>query len=161
MDLYPWLVVTHIVAAFAFVMAHGVSVFVVYRVRREHDRARLQAFADLSAGSLTIATVSLLVVLVAGIAAGIAGGYFSRAWTWASIVVLVIVGGAMTPLAAIPMNRIRHALGVAIRGDTEAPPAASDAELASLQAALRPELTAAIGGGGVIVLVGLMSLKPF
>lgn len=161
MDLYPWLVVTHIVAAFAFVMAHGVSVFVMYRVRREGDRARIAAFVDLSAGSLSLAFISLLIVLIAGIAAAISGDFFSHAWPWVSIGLLVVVGGLMTPLAAIPMNKIRHALGIAIRGDKEAPVAASDAELAALRASLRPELAAGIGGGGLILLVALMSLKPF
>jgi hypothetical protein len=160
MDWYPWLVVVHIVAAFGFAMSHGVSVYVMYRVRHEADRARLGALADLSAGALTFATISLLVLLVAGIAAGLSAGYFSKAWIWLSIVVLVVVGGAMTPLAAIPMNKIRRALGIAIRGDKEPPVAADDAELTALRAALRPQLTAAIGGGGVIILVGLMSLKP-
>jgi len=38
---------------------------------------------------------------------------------------------------------------------------AGDAELAALQAALRPELVATIGGVGLVILVALMSLKPF
>lgn len=161
MQVYPWLVVIHIVAAFVFAMAHGVSAFVLFRVKEEHDRVRLAALADLSARSLGTAFVSLLVVLVAGIWAGIDARYFGKLWIWASIVVLVAVGGLMTPLAAIPMNRIRHALGIAIRGDTEPPPPAPDAELAAAQASLQPQLVSAIGFGGIAVLVALMSLKPF
>jgi hypothetical protein len=161
MDLYPWLVITHIVAAFAFVMAHGVSVYVIYRVRQESDRTRLTALLDLSAGSLNLAGISLLVVLVAGIAAGISLGAFSRGWIWASIAVLVVVIGVMTPLAAIPLNKVRHALGLKIRGDKEAPPPASDEELAALRAALRPILPATIGGLGLTALVILMRFKPF
>ncbi len=161
MDVYPWLVVIHIVAAFAFVMSHGVSVYAIYRVKAEPDRARLTAILDLSARTLGIATISLLVVLVAGIAAGISAGYFGKAWIWLSIVLLVVIGGAMTPLAAIPMNKIRIALGQAIRGAKEPPPPASDAEIAALRAGLRPQLVASIGGIGVILLVCLMSLKPF
>lgn len=161
MDFYPWLVVVHIGAAFAFVMSHGVSVYALYRVRKEHDRARLALLVGLSGDTFGVAMTSLLVVLVAGIAGGIMQGYFSRAWIWLSIVLLIVIGGAMTPLAAIPMNKVRRALGIAIRGDKEAPAPAGDAELAAIQASLRPELTAAVGGIGLIALVVLMSMKPF
>jgi hypothetical protein len=155
------MVLVHIVAAFAFVMAHGVSVYAIYRVRRERDRARLGALVDLSGSTLGFAGISLLVILVAGILAGVNQGFFAKAWIWSSIVLLVVIGGAMTPLAAIPMNKVRRALGIAIRGDKEPPAPASDAELEALLASLRPELPAAIGGVGLIVMVGLMSLKPF
>ncbi len=160
MDLYPWLVVVHIVAAFAFAMAHGVSAFVMYRVRRERDRARLAGLTELSGGTIGVSMISLLVVIVSGIAAGTAQGQFSKAWIWLSIVLLLIIGGVMTPLASIPMNRVRHSLGVAVRG-AEAPVAADDAELAAVQASMRPELVATIGGVGLVIIVALMSLKPF
>lgn len=161
MQLYPWLVLVHILAAFAFAMAHGVSAFVLYRVKEERDRARLAALADLSGGSIGIAGIALLVILVAGVWAGIDQGYFGRVWIWASIVVLVVVGGLMTPLAAIPMNKVRHALGQPIRGDKEPPVPGDDAALAAAQASLRPELVAAVGLAGIAILVTLMSLKPF
>ena len=47
MDLYPWVVLVHIVAAFVFLMAHGVSAFVAFRIRGETDRTRLAALLDL------------------------------------------------------------------------------------------------------------------
>lgn len=161
MQVYPWLVVIHILAAFAFAMAHGVSAFTLYRVKAERDRERLAAILDLSSRALGIATISLLVVLVAGIWAGIDQGYFGKAWIWASIVVLVVVGGAMTPMAGIPMNKIRRALGMPIRGDKEPPAPLPDSEVAALQAGLQPHLVSAIGLVGLAVLVALMSLKPF
>jgi hypothetical protein len=161
MDLYPWLRFVHVLAAIVFALAHGVSTFVLYRVRAEGDRARLAALADLSASSFGVGMGALLVSVVAGIWAAIAGGHFAQAWPWAAIVTLVVVGGLMTPLAAIPMNKVRHALGIRIRGDTDAPPPAGDDELAALRGAVRPGLVSAIGVGGLAILVGLMSLKPF
>lgn len=161
MDLYPWLVVTHVVAALAFVGAHAVSAFAMYRVKAERDRARLAAYLDLSGRSLPIAFVALLVLLVAGIAAGILGGYFGKLWIWASIAVLVVVLGAMTPLAAIPMNRLRRALGLPTRSEPAPAAPGTDEEVGAAQAALRPRLAAGIGGLAVVALVALMSLKPF
>ena len=47
--LYPWLLVLHVLSAFAFLAVHGVSMGVWWRVRRERDRARLVSLLGLSA----------------------------------------------------------------------------------------------------------------
>ena len=48
-DLYPWLLVFHVLCVLAFLAIHGVSMGVWWRVRRERDRVRLAAWFDLSA----------------------------------------------------------------------------------------------------------------
>ncbi len=159
--MYEALVVVHVVAALAFVAAHAVSAFVMYRVKVETDRTRIEAYLDLSARSLPIAFVALLVLLAAGVAAGISGAFFGKLWIWASIVVLVVVLGTMTPFAAIPMNRLRRALGLPTRAEPTRTAPGSDEEVAAAQAALRPQLAASLGGLGIVVLVALMSVKPF
>jgi len=60
MDLTPyirWIVFLHVLGAFMFVAGHGVSMFVVFQVRREADRTRLAALLDLSGWSLAVAGV--------------------------------------------------------------------------------------------------------
>jgi len=166
MDLYPWIVLVHIVAAFVFVMAHGVSASVAFRIRGETDRTRLAALLELSGGSLMTAFIALLVILVAGIWAAIVGGHFGggKYWAWASLGVFIVTGGLMTPLASTWMNRVRHAAGVRTQGDKKTDPdpvPAGDAELAAILAAGRPHLIAAVGLVGLVVLVTLMRLKPF
>ena len=37
MDWQPWLVFAHVLGAFTFVLAHGVSIFVALRLRSERD----------------------------------------------------------------------------------------------------------------------------
>lgn len=166
MDFYPWLVLVHIVAAFAFVMAHGVSALVAFQVRRERDRARIAALLELSSGSLMSAGVALLVILVAGIWAAIAGGHFGGGawWAWASLAVFIVTAGLMTPLVGQWMNRVRHAVGLRTGGDKKTDPdpvPATDPELAAILASGRPGLAAAVGLGGLVVLVALMRFKPF
>ena len=164
MEFYPWLVLVHIVSAFVFILAHGVSVFVVFRVRVEKDRARLTALLDLSSSSLNLMFAGLGVSALSGIVAAVVGGHFSQLWPWASIGILVVVVLAMTPLAAIPLNAVRRALGQPNSGDRKkgiVPETQSDGEIAVLRARLRPELTAAIGLAGLVVLVWLMQTKPF
>ena len=163
MDLYPWVVVIHVVAIFLFVLGHGVSSYAMFKVKAETDRARLAALLDLSATSLLTTLTTLIVALVAGIAAGIMGGHFGRWWIWISLVLLIAVGGVMTPLAAIPMNAVRATLGLRRAGDSksEPPPPAGDGELAAARAALRPQLVAALGISAIAVIIWLMEVKPF
>ena len=164
MDLYPWVVIAHVVFVIVAFGAHGVSAFSMYRVRTEADRARIGAVLDLSVMSLTAAGIGLLLAVVSGIIAAGMGGFVGRLWPWASIVVVVVVWVAMTPMASGPMSGVRLALGMPVRGDKPGDPPrvpASDEDLAAAQARLRPELVTLIGLTGITVLVWLMEAKPF
>jgi hypothetical protein len=165
MNLIPWLVFAHVIGAFLFVLAHGVSVFVAFRVRRERDIARLGALLDLSSSALGASLVGLLLLLVAGIATGIAMGSFGRGWIWASIVVLVVVGAAMNPLGTQHYGRIRGALSVPdgdedVSGHAVATAVAPE-RLSDLLENRRPEALAVVGGGGFLVILWLMMFRPF
>ena len=164
MDLYGWVVVAHVAAVILSLGAHGASAFAMFRVRRETDRTRMAAILEVSSSSLAAAGIGLLVAIVLGIVAAVMGGQFSRFWPWAAIIVLVIVIGSMTPLAAIPMGNLRRALGLAVQGDKkgDAPRIpGTDEEVAAALGRIRPELPAAIGVTGVVVLTWLMEAKPF
>lgn len=162
MDLYTWLVVGHVVAVILSFAAHGVSAYAMFRIGAERDRTRLGALLDLSGTALTGAGIGLLVAILLGIWASIVGGHFGRLWPWASIGVLVVVVGAMTPMAAIPMNRLRIALGIQrTKAGEPAPLPGSDADLATALAGIRPVAPAAIGIAGIALLTWLMRVKPF
>lgn len=164
MDLYPWVVIAHVFFVIVAFGAHGTSAFAMYRARREHDRTRLAAVLDLSGLSLGVAGIGLILAVLLGIAAAIIGGHFGRAWPWAAIVVVVVVFGAMTPIGANPMSRLRQVLGMPSRADKkgEPPPGpGTDDTVRAAQAALRPELLTVIGLVGLVVLVWLMEVKPF
>jgi len=164
MDLYGWVVFAHIVTVILAFAAHGVSAWVIFRVRAERDRARLSAILDLSASALTVAGILLLVTVVLGIAAAIMGGHFAKFWPWAAIIVLVIAFGSMTPFAAIPLNKVRAVLAVAKPGDISGRPvgaSGTDEELAVALAAVRPQISAAIGVASIVILAWLMRAKPF
>ena len=160
MDFYPWVVVGHVFFVIVAFSAHGVSAFAMYRVKAEPDRGRLVALLELSQSALIVAGVALLVTIGLGILAGIMGNWFSRWWTWASIGVLVVVIGMMTPFAANPMDRVRGALGLRNRHEKEFAPK-SDEELRRAQATLRPGLVMGVGVVAIALLVWLMEIKPF
>ena len=164
MDLYGWVVFGHIVTVILAFAAHGVSAWVMFRVRVERDRMRLSAILDLSSSALTAAGVLLLITVVLGIAAAIMGGHFAKFWPWAAIIVLVVAFGSMTPLAAIPMNKLRAVLAVAKPGDVsgrQVGESGTDEELAAALAAIRPEIPAVFGVAGIVILAWLMRTKPF
>jgi hypothetical protein len=163
MDLSPylgWIIFIHVAAAFAFVLSHGVSVFVAFAIRGTRDPARIAALLDLSAASLGGLYLGLLVLLIAGITAGLVEGW--RGWMWAAIVVLVLVVVAMYALATRYYAEVRAAVGAATREPATPPPApASPEQLDALLANRRPEALALVGFGGLLILLYLMFFKPF
>lgn len=158
------LILVHIVAALVFIVAHAVSAAAIFQVRAESDRAKLIATLNRSQQAVLIATLALVVVLIAGIWLGFLGSWWGQLWIWVSLILLVGVGIAMTPLGVDPMNNVRLALGIpsSRAKKTDPPPvAASDAELAAARSALRPELAAAIGVAALVIIIWLMLSKPF
>lgn len=170
MDLTAWLPllrVVHVLAAFAFVLVHGASAMVAFKLRGERDRTRIQALLELSNAYLNWLYLAFLVLLVAGILAGIAGGYWTsgRYWLWASLGVLIAIVVAMYLLATPHFDALRHALGMPTYDDArkklEPPPPASDEELARLLGSARPMQAAGVGIGGIAIITAMMMLKPF
>ena len=60
-----------------------------------------------SGATLIVAYVAIPVLLVAGIWLGFLGSYWARLWIWVSLILLIGMGIAMTPLAAGPMRKVR------------------------------------------------------
>lgn len=167
MELYPWIVFLHVTGVLLFFIAHGTSMAVGFRLKREHDPARVRALLDLSSWTLGVGpSIAFVVGVLAGIAAGIMGGWFGQAWIWIAIVLLAVVAGAMTPMVAARLNVIRTAAGTRAinpfsRKPPEAPPTQDDGELERLLAAWDPRPAAVLGFGGFVVILWLMYFKPF
>ena len=162
--MYGAIVLIHVAAILVFIVAHAVSAMAMFQVRSEPDRAKLMNILNRSGSALIVAYIAIVVALIAGIVLGFMGGWWGRLWIWVSLVLLVGVGFAMTPLAAVPMRAVREALGM--QGGTPKagePPlvAGGDAQVAAARAALRPELVATIGIAALVVITWLMLAKPF
>jgi hypothetical protein len=159
--LYPWIVFLHVLGAFAFVLAHGAAALCAFRIRAERDPERIGLLLDLSRLGIGLSYTGLLVLLVAGIAAGIVGQWFGSVWIWAAIGVLVAVMVGMFATATPYYNRVRVAVGKPAYGEGPGPAPVSPAELAALLDSRRPEIIAAIGLAGLALLLWLMVFKPF
>jgi hypothetical protein len=161
MDLYPWLVFLHITGAFVFVMAHGVSAIVAFRLRAERDPVRMTALMELSSTSISVMYIGLLTLLIAGIIAALNRNWFSQGWPWAAIVVLVVVAVAMYVLASRYYAGIREALGLASMNNKEPGPARPADEIVRMLDTRRPEQIAVVGFVGLLIILWLMIFKPF
>ena len=165
MDLYPWVVLTHVLAAFAFALSHGVSAYAGFAMRaNSRDPAAVRTLLGLSGLSIGGLYISLLVLLVAGIAAAIMGGWFGRGWPWAAIVLVILIVVAMYAMASRYYATIRSAVGMPSYNDKkgEPPPEpVSPDELAVLVDTRRPDVIGLVGVIGILILLYLMMFKPF
>lgn len=152
MDWYPWIVFLHVVGAFGFVFGHGASAFVSMAIRRETDAQRISAMLRISQLSLTVMYPSLLLLLAAGVAAGFIGQFWGALWLWLAIGLLVVELAAMYALAAPYYMNLRRAL---------TDPTVPDDEVVASMSSSRPIVLAWVGIVGLLLIIGLMVMKPF
>lgn len=161
--MYGLMVFLHVLGAFVFVLAHGASMLVAFRLRSEREPARVAALLDLSSLGINVMYVGLVLLLVAGVAAGFLGDSWGRLWIWLAIAILVAVMGAMYPIGTMFYARLRLAAGAKVPEQLarryDPPPTAAD--LDSMLASNRPFILAAIGGIGLTAIIWLMVAKPF
>ena len=170
--MYQWVVFAHVLGVFGFLLAHGTAAAVSFKLRGEREIARIRAMLELSRSVAMVGTVSLLVLLAAGIALGFMGNWWGQGWIWISLGLFILIGVTMTPLGSRPNNRIRQTIDPAASkrasGRSSAGTAtatataiAVDEQLPALLAATHPWLLTIIGGGGLAVILWLMMFKPF
>jgi hypothetical protein len=160
--MYEWLVFLHVSAVFGFLLAHGTSIAVTFKLRRESDLTQIRTLLDLSKRTGVWTNGFLLVVLATGIAAGILGHWWGQSWIWAALGVLVLMYLSMYLYGLRPFEEIRAAVERA--SATDRPPFDPVAKQEDLAAALRsfqPLPLMLIGGMGLLVLLWLMRFKPF
>lgn len=167
MDLAPFLAplkYIHVLAALAFVLAHGASAAVSLRLPTLRDRGTIVAYLDLSERMMGATYAALLVVLVGGIVSGIAGGYWTsgQLWLWASLAIFIGIAFEMSFVRWRYLLRVRNALGIAPdQRAGKGPPPGSDEELAAALDSRIPVVNFVVGVGGIAILVWLMMMKPF
>ena len=164
-QVYQWLVFTHVLGVFGFLLAHGASAAIAFRLRGEREVASARTLLDLSRGSAIVANASLLALLAAGIAAGFVGRWWGRGWIWVALGLLILISLAMTGVGSRPLTRVRRLLDeTGFRGAKGDPNTSAtipiDQQLAVALSAIKPWLLTAIGGG-LAVILWLMMFKPF
>ena len=155
---FNWWKFVHLAGLIGFLASHGVSMFVLDRIRKvDLDRDRIAQLISLSGQTTMPMYVSLLVLLAGGIGAGITIHAFWQLWLTVSIVILLVTVGLMTALAAPYFKAITAACEVRPSGV----PRKSDEELTALLRSPRNALISAIGTLGLFAILYLMIFKPW
>ena len=161
---YQTLVLLHVVSAFLFVLVHGPSIAALWRLRVERELPAVRALLDMSRAWSGYSWMAWGFLAVTGSALASVRHGWRAPWVWGSVVVLVLVSGAMSPLAARAFNEARHAAGLPYFDGKGMQPARPPDEraLASALAVIRERslAIAAIGFVGLALLVWLMVERP-
>jgi hypothetical protein len=156
-SLYPWFVFAHVGGTVLFVGAHGISMWVAFRVRSERDRAAVASLLATSQGASRIAYVGLLLLGIGGIGAATIAGSWSTPWVLGSAALLIAAAVVMFAVAAPYYYGLRE--GIAGDAKKGLEPVA-DEELIARLVTRRPEILAATGGSALVAILALMALKP-
>jgi hypothetical protein len=162
-----WLILVHVLSVLAFMLVHGISAAVTFRLRQERDVSRIRAYLELSNTYINVMYTALVLILLSGIGAGIVGGWWTsgRLWIWAALAVFIGIVVSMYPLGVQHFDQLRAAVGLQTfaqkrSGQAAAAPAPPD-EVDRLLRSTRPLAGAVIGIGGIATLAWLMIMKPF
>lgn len=155
--LYRWVVFGHVASVLALLATHGVSMVVLYRIRRERDRTKILTLISLSGETVLPMYISLGLILVFGVWAGIAGQWLADWWLWIAIVVLLLTIGLMTATAKPYFAKVKAACEVRPSGV----PRTSDEELGEILRSGAAHTITAIGVGGLLIILYLMIFKPW
>jgi uncharacterized membrane protein len=154
--IYQWWVFIHLAGVFGFLLAHGASVSALFRLRKERDRGKIRELIQFSGSTIRLFYISLLVLLIGGVAAGLKGQWFKQQWIWEAIGVLVFISVAMIVIARPYYRRVAEATELRPSGV----PRVSDEDLATRLQSSTPTVVAVLGFGGLLVILWLMIFKP-
>ncbi len=163
-SLYEWIKFLHVVAAVTFMVSHGSSIAISFRVKGEQDVNKIKTMLDLSGTMWVAMMLSLLVAGITGIVLGFLVKWWSQWWIWISIVLLLVITIWMFQIGQGTYHPLRKALGMPYmaRGrDMPAEEPASEEERNKIIAKTRPHLMLLVGYGGFVVIIWLMMFKPF
>lgn len=154
---YTWWVFIHHLGVAGFLLSHGTSTAMLFKLRGERDRRRIQDMIQFSGSTATSMYVSLGVILLGGIGAGVVGGWFSFWWPWVAIGLLLVLVALMIALAKPYYRGISEAIALRSSGV----PRKSDEELDAL---LRSPVTLVVVWTGIVglaAIIWLMVFKPW
>ena len=86
-----WLTFIHILSALTFFLAHGTSVAMAFKIRKETDIDRIRAMLDLSGSTIMALFISFLLMGLSGLTLPFFFKYWGKGWVWVSIVLTLLI----------------------------------------------------------------------
>jgi hypothetical protein len=145
-----------VAAVLALLGTHGVSMTVLYAIRKERDRAKILAMIGVSGQSIVPMYISIAAVTVFGVLLWVKVYTLKTYWIWLAIVILVATIGLMTATAKPYFARVKEACQLRPSGV----PRVSDEELGEVLNSSKAHLITAIGVIGLAAILYLMVFKP-
>ena len=162
--LYKFIVLLHVISAFAFLLSHGAAASVAFALKRERDPQKIRTLLNLSMASYPWMSWTLVSTFVFGVIAGFQLNWWRFGWIWTSIVLLVVIVVFMGLFGAEVYGEARKVAGLPYRSRGKLYPAElpkSDEELFAILEKSNPVLLTIIGYGGFAIITWLMLAKPF
>ena len=162
--LIRWLIFLHVLSALTFYMAHGTSVAMAFKIRKETDFIRIRAMLDLSNSTMITMGMAFLVVALTGLILPFMIHIWNRGYIWVSIVLMLFVAIYMAVFIVTHYMELRRLVGLPYRkGSKEFPaePPSSPEEVAALLK--KTSVTGLVVVGYVVpaFVLWLMIFKPF
>jgi len=162
--LIRWLIFLHVLSALTFYMAHGTSVAMAFKIRKETDFIRIRAMLDLSNSTMITMGMAFLVMGLTGLILPFMIHIWNRGYIWVSIVLMLFVAIYMAVFIVTHYMELRRLVGLPYRkGSKELPaePPSSPEEVAALLK--KTSVTGLVVVGYVIpaFVLWLMVFKPF
>ena len=154
--MYRWWVFVHVLGVAAFLVTHGVSMYVTLRLPRERDPRKVADLIELSSSTVPSMWGSVGLLLLGGIVAAFLGDWWGHAWIWLSIAILVATTIGMYALASSWFQRV----GLVARAMAEGSQAVSEEEFTGMLRTRRPAAIAIVGLGGLVAILFLMLFQP-
>lgn len=154
--MYQWWVFVHILGLAGFLAAHGISMAVTFRLRRERDPQRVNDLLALSGSSAKAMYLALVVLLAGGIGAATVGRLWSKPWIWISIGVLVVATALMYAVAKPFYDRVR----LVARARAAGSQAVTDEQWESVLRSGRADAISAVGIVALVIILYMMVFKP-
>ncbi len=129
----------------------------LYVIRREHNRGRIESLLGFSSKTVVAMYIALGAVVGSGLWLGFeVSAFFSQTWFWLSLSLLAVITALMWLMARPFGKRIRAACEIRPSGV----PRVSDTELEELLLSNRTHVISAIGFLGLGVILYLMVFRP-
>jgi hypothetical protein len=161
--MYSWLLFAHIASVAGFLLAHGTSAAMAFRLRSEKTTDGIRSLAELSKQTSGVMYSFLVLIVISGVFLGFQGRWWGRAWIWTALVLVILTIGAMSALGG-RFNAVRGAVGLPAwdrRGKITTPAPGSPEEIQLAVKAAPVGVITAIGVVALALLLWLMILKPF
>ena len=161
--MYNWLLFSHIASVAGFLLAHGTSAAMAFRLRSEKTTDGIRSLTELSKQTTGVMYTFIALTVISGLFLGFQGRWWGRAWIWTALAVLLLTIGAMSAFGG-RFNAVRGVVGLPAwdrRGKTTTSAPGSPEEIRRAVEAAPVGVITAIGVVALVLLLWLMILKPF